>query len=340
MVDALSEALSSVRMTGAIFLNAEFTAPWSFAAPQASQAASVLAPGTERLVSYHLVIEGKAWVKIAGEPDLPVEAGEIVIIPHGAPHLFCNGVSSRIFDGTTFLRHYMAGDLSTLHWGGGGDVTRFVCGFLGCERQAERLFLAGLPATIKVNIRQDATGAWLENSIRYLVSESHPSQPGHDILLSKMAEALFIETLRHYISELPPDATGWLAGTRDPIAGAALALLHRRPAERWTVERLADDIGTSRSVLCDRFNHYLGEGPLAYLGRWRMQLASRMLEKSKQTVLQIGLSVGYESEAAFVRAFKRKLGLPPARYRKSIAEAALLAGAAGQRRIPRAGPRP
>lgn len=318
-MDALSEALRSVRMTGAIFLNAEFRQPWSFAAPLAQQAAPVLAPGTERLINYHLVVEGKAWVKVPGEPDVAVEAGEIVVIPHGEAHTFCNGTPDRVFDGARSLRQHVAGELNTLRWGGSGTATKFVCGFMGCERQAEKLFLAGLPTTIKVNIREDATGAWLENSIRYLVSESQPGQPGRNILLSKMAEVLFIETLRRYINHLPPDATGWLAGARDSITGAALALLHRRPAEHWTIERLASDIGTSRSVLSERFARYLGEPPLTYLARWRMQLASRMLQTTKDTVLQIGLAVGYESEAAFVRAFKREFGAPPARYRKFLA---------------------
>jgi AraC-like DNA-binding protein len=191
---------------------------------------------------------------------------------------------------------------------------------MGCERQAERSFLAGLPTTLKVNIRANGTGVWLENSIRYLVSESQLGQTGHSILLSKMAEALFIETLRCYIKVLPQDAKGWLAGARDPITGAALALLHRRPAAHWTIDRLAGDIGASRSVLCERFTRYLGEAPLTYLARWRMQLASRRLQTTKDTVLQVGLAVGYESEAAFVRAFKREFGLPPARYRKALAQ--------------------
>lgn len=318
-MDALSEALRSVRMTGAIFLDAEFTAPWSFLSPMAQRTAPVLAPGTDQVIIYHLVTEGTAWVRIDGQPDLPVRAGEIVILPHGEEHLFGNGTPTKVFDGAAALHRHVTGELNSLRWGGGGAATKFVCGFMGCERQARNLFLAGLPTTIKINIREDATGAWLENTIRYLVSDGQLHQPGRNILLSKMAEALFIETLRSYIKLLPPDATGWLAGARDQIAGAALAVLHRQPAAHWTIDRLAATIGTSRSVLSDRFTRYLGEPPLTYLARWRMQLASRMLETTKDTVLQIGLSVGYESEAAFVRAFKREFGLPPARYRKSLA---------------------
>lgn len=318
-MDALSECLSSVRMTGAIFLSAEFTAPWGFESPAAAQSASVLSPGTERLVIYHLVIDGRAMVRLPGEPDLPVEAGEIVIIPHGEAHLFGNGETDQVMDGRRALRSHVAGRLSTIEWGGGGAATRFVCGFFGCEQYADRLFLAGLPTMFKINIRGDTNGAWLENSIRHLVSEAPPVRPGRDILLSKMAEALFIETLRRYVETLPPDQTGWLAGARDPVAGAALTLLHRRPEYPWTLDLLAAEVGAARSVLADRFTRFLGEPPLAYLARWRMQLAARKLQTTVETVLRIALDVGYESESGFNRAFKREFGMPPARYRKSLA---------------------
>jgi AraC-like DNA-binding protein len=316
-MDALSEALRSVRMTGAIFLDAEFTAPWSFAAPASERSAPVLAPGTDRLISYHLVTEGRATVRMPGEPDLVVEEGEIVIIPHGQAHEFCNGTPKQALDGVRALRKHEAGQLSSLRWGEGGAVTKFVCGFMGCERQAERLFLAGLPTMLKVNIRGDATGTWLENSIRHLVSERQRDPPGRSILLTKMAEALFIETMRQFIRTLPPDAAGWLAGARDPIAGATLALLHRRPSDAWTIDRLAHEIGTSRSVLSERFSRFLGESPIQYLTRWRMLTAMRLLETTNDSVMHISLAVGYESEAAFGRAFKREFGSPPATYRRS-----------------------
>lgn len=319
-MDALSEALRTVRMTGAIFLSAEFTAPWGFATPATKLTAPVVAPGTECLVSYHLVTDGRAYVDIPGEPLVAVEAGEIVVIPHGQAHLFFNGSNPTPFDGAQSLKQHVAGELSSLRWGGGGEATRFVCGFLGCDRHAERLFLAGLPATIKVNIRCDAAGAWIESSIRYLVADEQRGQPGHGILLSKMAEALFIETMRSYLKTLPADRTGWLAAVRDPIAGAALALIHKRPAEAWTIERLATEGGSSRAVLAERFQRYLGEPPLTYLTRWRLQLAARQLQATKATVLSIALDVGYESEAAFSRAFKREFGLPPARYRKCLTD--------------------
>ncbi|MPZ56776.1 MAG: helix-turn-helix domain-containing protein [Rhizobiales bacterium] len=317
-MDALSEALTTVRMTGAIFFNAEFTAPWGFAAPPAEDTASLLAPGAERLVIYHLVIEGKATARTAGAADLSLEAGDIVVIPHGDAHKVSNGSPSTLADSDALLGKILSGDLSTTRMGGGGEATRFVCGYFGCERHADRLFLAGLPPMIKINVRGDATGEWLERSIRHLVSETNSGRPGGTVLLSKMAEALFIETLRRYMEQLPPEQTGWLAGARDPIVGAALALLHRRPCHPWTVAELAAEVGASRSVIVERFARYLGEPPLTYLARWRLQLAARQIQTTRTTILQVALGVGYESEAAFNRAFRREFGQPPARYRKTF----------------------
>jgi AraC-like DNA-binding protein len=170
---------------------------------------------------------------------------------------------------------------------------------------------------IRVNVRGDATGEWLERSIRHLVSEANSGRPGGTVLLSKMAEALFIETLRRYMEQMPPQQAGWLAAARDPVVGAALALLHRKPCHSWTTTNLSAAVGASRSVLAERFTRLLGEPPLTYLARWRMQLAARKLQMTRDSIVSVGLDVGYESEAAFSRAFKREFGLPPARYRRN-----------------------
>jgi AraC-like DNA-binding protein len=331
-MDALSEALNAVRMTGAIFFNAVCTTPWGFAVPPLQRVADVLAPGTERLVSYHLVTEGKAVVRFDGADDLSVTAGDIVIIPHGDPHTVSNGSPAQLVDCGESLDHYLAGILNTMRVGGGGEVTRFVCGYFGCDRHADRLFLAGLPQVIRMNIRGDSAGEWLETSIRHLVCEAESARPGRMVLLSKMAEALFIETLRRYMEQLPAEQTGWLAGARDPIVGATLALLHQRPCHSWTVAELAAQVGASRSVIVERFARYLGEPPLTYLARWRLQLAARRIQSTRNTILQVAIDVGYESEAAFNRAFKREFGLPPARYRKSFLGQEVGARSASRRR--------
>lgn len=317
-MDALSEALSAVRMTGAIFYSAECTAPWGFAVPAVHRVAHLLAPGTERLVNYHLVMEGRATVRMEGQPDLAIAAGDVVILPRGDAHLVFNGAPRRFADSGASLRRALERECETMRLGGGGEVTRFACGFFGCERDADHLFLAGLPAVIRINVRGDSAGGWLEGSIRHLVAEASSGRPGRRILLAKMAEALFIETLRRYMAELPPEQRGWLAGARDPIVGHALALLHRNPSHPWTLRTLATATGASRSVVAERFERFLGEGPLTYLARWRLQLAARLLQTSRKTVVHVALDVGYESEAAFNRAFKREFGLPPAQYRRRV----------------------
>jgi AraC-like DNA-binding protein len=316
-MDALSEALNSVRMTGAIFYHAVCTSPWGFAIPPLREYAHLLAPGTERLVSYHLMTEGYAIARFSDGQEVPVTAGDVLIVPHGDPHVVSNGRAPKIVNTDGTLDRYLAGDLSTLQIGGGGETTRFVCGFFGCERHADRLFLSGLPMVIKINLRDDVAGQWLEHSIRHLVTESGGGRPGRSVLLSKMAEALFIEALRRYMERLPAEQTGWLAAARDKIVGAAIAAIHRAPGRHWTLESLAEEAATSRSVLTERFARFLGESPLAYLAMWRMQLAARRLQTSRDTVLQVALEVGYESEAGFIRAFKREFGLPPAKYRRA-----------------------
>jgi AraC-like DNA-binding protein len=199
--------------------------------------------------------------------------------------------------------------------GGGGEITKFVCGYMVCEARLARIFLSGLPQVLTVNIRNDAAGRWLENSILYSVGEPGAARAGGDAVLGKLSEVLFVEALRRYLAELPPTQTGWLAGARDAYVGKALAFLHREPAHPWTIAKLAESVGISRSVLAERFRRYLDEPPMAYLTRWRLQLGAQKLSTTSRSVAEIALGVGYESEAAFNRAFKREFGSPPARFR-------------------------
>lgn len=315
-MDALSAALASVRMTGAIFYHAVCTSPWGFTVPPMQRVAHRLAPDTERLIGYHLLTEGEALCRFEDGTEARLCAGDVIIIPHGDAHTVTNGSPPALHDSEASLGSYLAGDLHTMELGGGGAVTHFICGYFGCEQHAERLFLCGLPRAVHINLRSDAAGEWLESSIRHLVTETGSDRPGKVALLSKMAEALFIETLRRYMELLPPEQTGWLAGARDPIVGASLALLHGRTSHPWTLSAMASEIGTSRSILTERFTRLLGEPPLRYLARWRLQLAARLLRSGRQPIVRIALDVGYESEAAFNRAFKREFGVPPGRFRR------------------------
>ena len=203
--------------------------------------------------------------------------------------------------------------------GGGGAPSRFICGFLACDRALSDGFLGGLPPLIKVNIREDQSGEWLVNSLKFSVIQAANREAGAGAMLAKLSEVVFAETLRRYVRELPEEQTGWLAGARDAQVGKALTLLHHRHAHPWTVADLAREVGVSRTVLSERFRHFLGEPPMTYLTRWRLRLGARALTGTSHSVAEIASQVGYESEAAFNRAFKREYGVPPARYRKSQA---------------------
>jgi AraC-like DNA-binding protein len=187
---------------------------------------------------------------------------------------------------------------------------------MACDPQLCQMLLGSLPPMLKVSIRDDPAGAWLESSIRFSVDHAASSGAGGDAVLSKLSEALFVETLRRYVAQLPAAETGWLAGVRDIEVGKALGMLHRHPARRWTIADLAAEVGVSRAVLAERFRHYVGDSPIAYLTSWRLRLAARMLSSTNESVAEIAVRVGYDSEAAFNRAFKREFEVPPARYRK------------------------
>ncbi|HWR49643.1 MAG TPA: AraC family transcriptional regulator [Bryobacteraceae bacterium] len=314
-MDVLSEVLKVVKLEGAIHYNAEFSAPWSFRAPPSCVLVPHFALRAGHVIIYHLLTEGRGFAGLEHGERIPLTAGDIVIFPHGDSHIMGNGAPVEPVDQERELHRILAQGLKLARAGGGGEVTRFVCGYMSCDPQLSRVFLAGIPPILKVNIREGAAGQWLENSIRFSVIEADAARSGGEAVLAKLSEVLFVETLRRYISGLPPEQTGWLAGARDPEVGKALALLHRHPAQPWTVADLAREAGLSRSVLAERFRHYLGEPPMSYLTRWRLQLGAQMLKSSSRSVADVAAEVGYESEAAFNRAFKREYQVPPARYR-------------------------
>jgi len=250
-----------------------------------------------------------------GDERLEILPGDVLVFPHGDPHSLENGLCRYAVNGEGELQRIFSQGLKLSRMGGGGEVTRFVCGYMVCEQSLSDVFLAGLPAMFKVNIRQDDSGRWLENSIRYSIADTKVSGAGAEAVLARLCETLFIETLRRYMRLLPAGQIGWLAGARDVEIGRVLALMHQQPAASWTIATLAHEVGISRAVLAERFRQYLGEPPLAYLTRWRLQLGAQMLSSTSHSVAQIAAKVGYESEPAFNRAFKRTFGNPPARYR-------------------------
>ena len=328
-MDALSEVLKVVRLDGALFFNGEFSAPWSFRSPASSLVAPYVSAGARHVIIYHLLTEGRAFVRLENGPPVELGEGDIVIFPHGDPHIMGNGRPVDPLDYAKELQRIFSQGLTVARVGGGGEITRFVCGYMACDPHVSKVLLSGLPPLLRVGIRNDESGKWLENSIRWSVAEAGEPAPGAEAVRAKLSEVLFVETIRRCVAGLPAATTGWLAGARDAEIGATLAVLHRNPSHPWTVEELAKNAGISRSVLAERFQHYLGEAPIAYLTRWRMQLAAQRLATSSHGVSRIAADVGYHSEAAFNRAFKREFGVPPGRFRgrsKEQASAAVFPG--------------
>ena len=315
-MDVLSEVLKVVKLQGAMFYNGEFSSPWSLCSPASRAIAPYLAPGAGHVIIYHLVTQGHASARLVDGEQISLDAGDVVIFPHGDSHIIENGPPTKTVDLGKELARLITQGLKLARFGGGGEVTKFICGFMACDPQVSHVFLSGLPPVFKVSIRNDASGKWLENSIRFSVNEADASRAGGEAVLAKLSEVLFVETLRAYIAQLPAHQTGWLAGARDAEVGKALALMHRNPAQPWTIASLAKDAGVSRSVLAERFRRFLNEAPMAYLTRWRLQLGAQMLASTSYSVAQIASEVGYESEAAFNRAFKREFTVPPARFRR------------------------
>ena len=315
-MDPFSQILSGVVLKGALFFNAEFSAPWGFNAPTAQELAPFLAPDAPHLLVYHFLIEGSGVVRLGNDEPIKLEPGDVIVVPHGDAHMMCSaqGVARKL--SVAMMAKLQARDLSAMQTGGGGEVARFVCGFMVCDPLLCRPILQSLPQAFKVNLRTDRSGQWLEKTLLHLVEEAASENAGSEAVLAKMSEALFIDTLRRYLASLPEQEVGWLAAARDPIIGKSLMLLHSRAPYPWTIAELAKEVGLSRSSLVERFTRYLSEPPMTYLIRWRLQLAARSLASTSRGVAEIAEDVGYESEAAFNRAFKREFGSPPARYRK------------------------
>ncbi|HXS97571.1 MAG TPA: AraC family transcriptional regulator [Candidatus Limnocylindrales bacterium] len=315
-MDALSEVLKIVKLRGALFFNAEFSAPWGVVSSRSADIAPLLCPGAGHVIIYHYLAEGRAYAQLLDGSRRELGPGDVVIFPHGDAHTLGNGAVQPI-DSLKAFGGNLSNGLKVARYGGGGELTRFVCGYMACDPNLSEVILAGLPPMFVVNIARDSAGRWLANSIQFSVSEAGGSGTGSDVVLAKLSEVLFVETLRRFVQDLPDQQKGWLAGARDPVIGEALALLHKDPAHSWTIANLAHRVGVSRTRFVERFRHFLGEPPMAYLARWRLKLAAEILVSSNSNVGEIAAAVGYASEAAFNRVFKREFGCPPAQFRRT-----------------------
>jgi len=316
-MDALSDVLRVIRLKGGVFLHAEFTAPWCILSRIGPEDCGSLLEGAEHLVLYHYVVEGRLAAQIPGEKPVEITAGEVVIFPHNHEHLLGSSLDLPPLLADELVRASPGAGLPAICHGGGGARTRIVCGFLGCDRIAGNPLVDSLPAVLRFDARHGSAAAWMRSSFEFAADEIAADRVGSDSVLAKLSELLFVEALRHYVEELPKQGAGWLTGLKDPFVSRALSLLHGHVARDWTVEDLARDVGLSRSALADRFTRLIGEPPMRYLARWRIQVAAQQLRNSDTPLARIAEQVGYDSEAAFNRAFKRSFGVPPATWRRN-----------------------
>ncbi|MGE0114127.1 MAG: AraC family transcriptional regulator [Steroidobacteraceae bacterium] len=313
-MDALSDVLQVLRLSGAVFLDAEFTAPWCVTSN------SHQGSDSEHIVFFHWLIAGSCKARLKSGGDIfEVAAGDLLMMPRDDMHLMGSDLHMQPIDAGSLVNPVVNQSLQRIEHGGGGETTRFVCGFLSCDKRLCRPLLEALPGMLRVPFGNDPTATWFRSLLQLGTDETSAKRPGSDTVLAKLSELLFVEAIRRYGEALPDAQTGWLAGLRDRYVGKVLTLMHQSPGHPWTMELLAGEAGLSRSALAQRFTDLIGQPPMQYLTRWRLTVAAQRLRSDQVTLATIAEQIGYDSEAAFNRAFKREFGMPPAAWRRQQA---------------------
>lgn len=322
-VDPLSDVLRSIRLKGALFFLIDASSPWCVEVPAAGAFADIILPSARHVVSYHVAVEGSGLASVPGGDPVRFDAGDIIVFPHADPYRMASGpdVAPELGPEQTlhFFRDLAAGALPFVIPEGGGNPpgAKFICGFLGCDLAPFNPLFASLPKILRVRGPGSAGEDVLDRLVDLAIAEICNPRPGGETIRLGLSELMFVEVLRRHLATLSEQAPGWLAGLRDPAVGRALALLHAAPARNWTLDALARAAGVSRSVLAERFARCVGETPMRYLTLWRLQLAARLLTDSTAKVAAVAGEVGFGSEAAFSRSFKKATGLSPANWRRS-----------------------
>ena len=313
-MDALSDVLRAVRLSGAFFFDVHARAPWVAETPQGRSVVDAMFPGADHLISYHLLMEGSCWIELEGESPIKLNAGDIIVLPHGDTHVLTSVLGMRKSPQMSMYRRPDAGGVlpSKIQVGAdSGEPAHFVCGFLGCDSRPYNPLLTALPKTIHVS---NQTSGALGEYFKFALAESK-HRMGGECMLGRISELMFVDVVRRYLETQPADRNNWLSGLRDQYVGRALMALHADPSRDWNLELLATEAALSRSAFAERFTQFVGQPPMQYLANWRMQLATNYLRGGNESVASIANRVGYDSEAAFSRAFKKVLGTPPSEWR-------------------------
>ena len=315
-MDALSEVLRAVRLTGAAILDADLGAPWAVAVHSPSTLAKGFLPEAVDPAVFHVVAQGTCWIQLGEDEPIRVVAGEGVLLPHGDAHWLGNEPGVQAVPLATLVKAPIAGELAQTVHGGGGARTRLLTGLASMDRRLADPLLASLPRMVRVSLGGSSAVEQLERALAFELSDTAAPRPGGTASLARLAELVAIDIVRRHVEATPQGATGWLAGLDDRHVGRALALMHGRPGDDWTVEKLARQVGLSRSALAEHFTRILGDPPITYLTRWRLCLAAQTLANTHHEIRAIAREAGYESAGAFSHAFKRAFGNAPTAWRR------------------------
>ncbi|NNH73160.1 AraC family transcriptional regulator [Nocardia uniformis] len=304
--DSLGQALHLLRMSGVFYGRSEFTAPWG-----------IELPVWPNCVMFHFVTEGPCWLEVEGTGGQWLSSGDLALVPHGTGHLLTSGPGERTTKLTDLPRELVSERYEILRHGGGGPATTVICGAVRFDDPAARQLIGLLPQVIRIGRTDSPQGDWIDATLRFIAAEAKQLRPGGDTVITRLADILVIQAIRSWIEADPAARTGWLGALQDPRIGPAIAMIHRDPAHPWTLATLAAEAAMSRSAFAARFTALVGEPAMAYLTRWRMHIAQTTLEQEDLTLNDLATRLGYQSEAAFSRAFKRVIGTPPGAHRRT-----------------------
>ncbi len=306
--DVLTTVMDAVRLRSRVFCRSELKAPWGMALKRSDYA------------HFHVIERGGAWLRIAGKEPVALAGGDLVVVPHGTGHTLADSLVTKARPLADMAGHRASeGGCVVMRGGGAGAETQLVCGSFRFERRDAHPLLELLPPLIHLRPAETPAADWLEATLRFLAWETRESKPGTETIVSRLTDVLFVQVLRAWIETAPEGRGGWLGALRDRQIGSALAHLHRSPERDWTNASLAEAVGMSRSRFAARFTALVGEPPLAYLSRWRLETAAGLLQAGAPGLAEVASRVGYESEAAFSKAFRRRFGVPPGAYRRRAA---------------------
>ena len=304
--DPVGETLHRLRLNGTLYCRSELTAPWG-----------IDLPAFDGYMMFHVVTSGYCWLEVEGEQPRLLQQGSLTLVPHGHGHRIrssTDAITEPLFD---IPVEKVSERYEVMRYGGDGELTQLTCGVVSFDQVAGQQLIEQLPKVLQIDAWDDEDDSWLQSTLRFIAREARELRPGGETVITHLADILIIQALRVWIDAAPKTNRGWLAALRDKQVGQALAAIHREPEKCWTVESLASLVGMSRSGFSARFTQLVGVSAKRYLTRWRMQLARARLQQTPDTLAVLADHLGYQSEAAFCRAFKREFGVPPGSLRQN-----------------------